>query len=57
MAERNQVATALNRLMDKAFTQALSARDQGALSNLIEEFFCSASIPDSDEEEELGSYE
>ena len=55
MAERDhsdQVATTLNRLTDQAFTQALSARDRGALSDLIEEFFCSAPPSNSDEEEE-----
>ena len=59
MAERDhsdQVATTLNRLTDQAFTQALSARDQGALSDLIE-FFCSAPPTNFDEEELLGIYE
>ena len=41
MAEGNdRVATVLNRLTDKEFTDALSASDRAALSDLVSEYFC-----------------
>ena len=43
MAERaDQVASALNRLTDQVFREALSDRDQDLLSDLVFEFFCHA---------------
>lgn len=49
MAERaDRVASALNRLADSAFTDALSDRDRDSLSDLVMEFFCHA--PERDED-------
>ena len=39
------VAKALNRLTDEAFTDVLTDRDRGSLSDLVHEFFCSAPDP------------
>ena len=60
MAKRVRVATTLNRLADQAFTEALSSRDQLAMSDLVADFFCDApDTEDSDleEEEELGKWQ
>ena len=49
MAEgSDQVASALNRLTDHVFTEALSDRDQSSLSDLVSEFFCQAPNPADD---------
>ena len=51
MADGNDcVAIALNRLTDMEFTEALNADDQGALSELLLEYFCST----PDEKEDIG---
>ena len=43
MAEgADQVASALNRLTDRVFAEALTVRDQSALSDLVSNFFCHA---------------
>ena len=50
MAQGNdRVAIALNRLADREFTEALSTDDQGALSELVLEYFC-----DTPDEEDIG---
>ena len=41
MAEGDdRIVTALNRLTDREFTDALSASDRAALSDLVSEYFC-----------------
>ena len=48
------VAKALNRLTDEAFTDVLTDRDRGSLSDLVHEFFCSAPDPsDADDSVKL----
>ena len=41
MANVDLVARALNRFSDSAFLSALRERDLGAMTDLVEEFFCS----------------
>ena len=51
-ASSSMVPSSLNKLSDGAFTASLSARNRGALAELIEEYFCSASASTNDLEEE-----
>ena len=51
------VASALNRITDRVFVDALSSSDRAAMSELVADFFCDESIDDgneSEEEAELG---
>ena len=41
MANADLVARARNRFSDSAFLSVLSERDHGAMTDLVEEFFCS----------------
>ena len=53
------VASALNRLTDMVFVDALSAGDQSAVSDLVADFFFGdpdTDISDSEEEEEPGNW-
>ena len=52
MAEK--AASALKALSDDALAASLSTRDRSALTELIEEYFCTASASDEEEEEEFG---
>ena len=47
------VAKTLNRLTDRVFTDALTDRDRGSLSDLVHEFFCGAPDP-SDADDDTG---
>ena len=54
-----RVVSALNRLTDRVFVDALSAGDQSAMSDLVADFFCGdpdTDISDSEEEEEPGNW-
>ena len=51
------VASALNRITDRVFVDALSSSDRAAMSELVADFFCDEIIDDgneSEEEAELG---
>ena len=51
------VASALNRITDRVFVDALSSSDRAAMSELVADFFCDERIDDgneSEEEAELG---
>ena len=41
MVNVDKVARSLSRCSDGAFLNALSERDRGAMTDLVEEFFCS----------------
>ena len=47
----------LNRLADQAFMEALSSRDQLAMSDLVADFFGDAPDTEDSEEEELGKWQ
>ena len=42
MTNTDEVARALNRFSDTAFLNALNERDLGAMTDLVEECFCSS---------------
>ena len=46
------VASALNRITDRVFVDALSSSDRAAMSELVADFFCDESIDDGNESEE-----
>ena len=48
----DEVAGALNRFSDRALLDTLSANDRAAMTDLVEEFFCSA----VNEEDEQGMH-
>ena len=56
MAQKERVASALNRLTDRVFVEALSFRDQDAMADLVADFFCGDPDTDvsDDNEEEAG---
>ena len=54
MAEK--AASALTALSNNALAATLSARDRESLTELLEEYFCSACTTDEEEEEEFGDF-
>ena len=54
--QSNRVARALNSFTEAAFTSALTARDQAALSTFVEDFFCSTPDEDAHDEDDPGNY-
>ena len=46
MAQKERVASAINRLTDRVFVEALSSRDQDTMADLVADFFCGD--PDTD---------
>ena len=55
MAQHERVASALNRLTDRAFIDALSSGDRERMSHFISDYFCvdrETDMSDSEEEEE-----
>ena len=52
MAQKERVASALNRLTDRVFIEALSFRDQDAMADLVANFFCGDTDVSDDSEEE-----
>ena len=58
MRNSERVASALNRLTDRVFVDALSAGDQSAMSDLVADFFGDpdTDISDSEEKEEPGNW-
>jgi len=48
------VATALNRLTDRVFTDALTDRDRSSLSDLVEQFFCSTADGSEADQDDSG---
>ena len=56
MAAEEKVASALNRLADRAFLDVLSPRDKSSMVDLITDFFAEDTQTDADcEEEEPGN--
>ena len=54
MAQKERVASALNRLTDKVFVEALSFRDQDAMADIVADVFCGdpdTDVSDDSEEE------
>lgn len=47
-----KIAATLNRLTERSFTEALSARDQQLMSDFIADYFCDGPETESEEEEE-----
>ena len=52
MAAEEKVASALNRLADRAFLDVLSPRDKSSEADLIADFFAEDTQTDADSEEE-----
>ena len=52
MAAEEKVASALNRLADRAFLDVLSLRDKSSMVFLIADFFAEDTQMDADSEEE-----
>ena len=52
MAAKEKVASALNRLADRAFLDVLSPRDKSSVADLIADFFAEDTQTDADSEEE-----
>ena len=52
MAAKEKVASALNRLADRAFLDVLSLRDKSSMVDLIADFFAEDAQTDADSEEE-----
>ena len=52
MAQKERVSSALNRLTDRMFVEALSSRDQDAMADLVADFFCGDPDVSDDSEEE-----
>ena len=52
MTAKEKVASALNRLADRAFLDVLSPRDKSSVADLIADFFAEDTQTDADSEEE-----